>query len=303
MFLIDVIFVYVHLYVITYQLGFKPNDELNKVPYALSDYYLIRMEMIKPVYLRDNDIQSDKKNIVRDFEISISVSKCIDDLKCVQKDRDLWRLYVGSIDSRHKLLCEGFELRNLSVKAFDINPFSAGIHHQNERVLRVTVKGVPLSVDDGEITKMLEKFNVHFTRGIKYEKIRDPETKKMTRILNGNRFVYVIQLEEGAKRSLFLYCHACSLYRVELIVQFPRGVRLKCYYAIFLVCCGCDTSYKVSVHIQCQAYIYTLLLCRRDSWRMRLAKQETLAPPGTWSRFWFAGSVNVHRGALLLVPQ
>ena len=80
--------------------------------------------MIKPVYLQDNDIhESDKKNIVRDFEISIAVSKCIDDLKCVQKDRDLWRLYVGSIDSRHKLLSEGFELRNLSVKAFDINPF------------------------------------------------------------------------------------------------------------------------------------------------------------------------------------
>ena len=116
--LIGVLFVYVYLYVITCQLGFKPYDELTKVPYALSDYYFIRMEMIKPVYLRDSDIQSDKKNIVRDNEISIAVSKCIDDLKCVQKDRDLWRLYVGSIDSRHKLLSEGFELRNLSVKAF-----------------------------------------------------------------------------------------------------------------------------------------------------------------------------------------
>ena len=60
----------------------------------------------------------------------------------------------------------------------------------------------------------------------------------------------------------------------------PRGVRLKCYYAFFLVCCGCDTSYIVSVHIQCQASIYTLSLCRGHSWRMRLAKQETLTPPG-----------------------
>ena len=60
----------------------------------------------------------------------------------------------------------------------------------------------------------------------------------------------------------------------------PRGVRLKCYYAFFLVCCGCDTSYIVSVHIQCQASIYTLSLCRGHSWRVRLAKQETLTPPG-----------------------
>ena len=45
-------------------------------------------------------------------------------------------------------------------------------------------------------------------------------------------------------------------------------------------CCGCDTSYIVSVHIQCQASIYTLSLCRGHSWRVRLAKQETLTPPG-----------------------
>ena len=33
-------------------------------------------------------------------------------------------------------------------------------------------------------------------------------------------------------------------------------------YAFFLVCCDCDTSYIVSVHIQCQASIHTLSLCR-----------------------------------------
>ena len=43
---------------------------------------------------------------------------------------------------------------------------------------------------------------------------------------------------------------------------------------------GCDTSYIVSVHIQCQASIYTLSLCRGHSRRVRLAKQETLTPPG-----------------------
>ena len=59
-----------------------------------------------------------------------------------------------------------------------------------------------------------------------------------------------------------------------------RGIRLKCYHAFFLVCCGYDNSYIVSVHIQCQASIYTLSLCRGHSWRVRLAKQETLTPPG-----------------------
>ena len=44
--------------------------------------------------------------------------------------------------------------------------------------------------------------------------------------------------------------------------------------------CGCDTSYIVSVHIQCQPSIYTLPLCRGHSWRVWLAMQETLTPPG-----------------------
>ena len=53
----------------------------------------------------------------------------------------------------------------------------------------------------------------------------------------------------------------------------------KWYYAFFLVCCVCDTSYIVLVHIQCQASIYTLSLCRGHSWRVRLAKQVTLTLP------------------------
>ena len=47
-----------------------------------------------------------------------------------------------------------------------------------------------------------------------------------------------------------------------------------------LMYCGCDTTYIVLVHIQCQASIYTLSLCRGHSWWVRLAKQETLTPPG-----------------------
>ena len=48
----------------------------------------------------------------------------------------------------------------------------------------------------------------------------------------------------------------------------------------FLVCCGFDTFYIVSVHIQCQVPMYALSLCRGHSWRVRLAKQETLTPYG-----------------------
>ena len=69
-------------------------------------------------------------------------------------------------------------------------------------------------------------------------------------------------------------------FAVELVVQFPARGPTQVLLCLFLVCCGCDISYIVSVHIQCQASIYTLSLCRGYSWRVRLAKQETLNPPG-----------------------
>ena len=94
---------------------------------------------------------------------------------------------------------------------------------------------------------------------------------------------------------LYCWCHSDSasvlLYFTFLSHLFPlpcgagstvprEGFDSKCYYAFFLVCCGCDTSYIVSFHIQCKTSIYTLLLCRGHSWRVGLAKQETLTPPG-----------------------
>ena len=55
--------------------------------------------------------------------------------------------------------------------------FLSGLDSPNERVLKITVKGIPLSVDDGEIVKMLEQFDLNFTSELKYEHIRHPESK------------------------------------------------------------------------------------------------------------------------------
>ena len=83
------------------------------------------------------------------------------------------------------------------MRIHDTNPFSAGLSNPDEKVLKITVKGVSLSVDDGEVMKMLNKFNLSFTSDLKNEKIRHPETHKMTGIPNGNRFTYAKALPQG----------------------------------------------------------------------------------------------------------
>ena len=101
------------------------------------------------------------------------------------------------MDSRKKLLTEGFDLNNINIRTFEINPYSAGTTKPEESVLKITVQGIPLSVDDGEILKMIKAYGCEPTSDIKLEKIRHPVTRKMTSILNGNRFIYVKPLEEG----------------------------------------------------------------------------------------------------------
>ena len=75
-------------------------------------------------------------------------------------DRNLWRIYTKTTESRSKLIIEGFEIRDLSVSVYDTNPYSAGIHHPKEETLKIRVCGVPLSVDESAILEMLEKLEV-----------------------------------------------------------------------------------------------------------------------------------------------
>ena len=77
------------------------------------------------------------------------------------------------------------------------------------------------------------------------------------------------------------FCHTCSLCRVELVVQFPaRGLTqvLLCLFPGVLLLW--HVLYSVGPHPVSSLHIYTLSLCSRNSWQVRLAKQETLTPLG-----------------------
>ena len=63
---------------------------------------------------------------------------------------------------------------------------SADTSSPSEKVHKITTKGVPLSVDDAEILKMLGKFEVSLSSPIRNKNIRNPTTRKMTSILNEN---------------------------------------------------------------------------------------------------------------------
>ena len=102
----------------------------------------------------------------------------------------------------------------------------------------------------------------------------------------------------------YIFCHTCSLCRVELVVQFPaRGLTqvLLCFFPDVLWLW--HFLYSVGPHPVSSLHIYTFVVSR--AFMAGAASQagdaDSSRPPGLTSGL--QGSVNVHHGSLLLVSQ
>lgn len=164
-------------------------------------------QLIKPIYIKDSELYKEENERISNFDLLEAVSHCIsaDAIKCIQLDRNLWRIYFTDKQSRDSILCEGFDFKNHHISVYDSNPYSAGLEHPSDESLKVTICGVPLSVDDSAILEMLSKLGAHPKSELKYEKIRNPANNKMTSVLNGNRFIYIEPLT-SKPLPRFSYC-------------------------------------------------------------------------------------------------
>ena len=98
------------------------------------------------------------------------------------------------------------------------------------------------------------------------------------------------------------FCHTCSLCRVELVVQFPaRGSTqvLLCLFPGVLW----HFLYSVGPHPVSSLHIYTFVMTRAfiAGAASQAGDAESSRAPGLTSGF--QGSVDFHRGTLLLAPQ
>ena len=103
---------------------------------------------------------------------------------------------------------------------------------------------------------------------------------------------------------VFHFCHTCSLCRVELVVQFPARGSTQVLLCLFPgVLWLWHFLYSVGPHPVSSLHIYTFVVSR--AFMAGAASQagdaDSSRAPGLTSGL--QGSVNVHRGTLLLVPQ
>ena len=132
----------------------------------------------------------------------------------------------------------------LSRKGFDIRNRHISVMTQTHTLLKIMVKGIPLSVDDGEIVKMLEQFDLNFASELKYEHIRHQESKKMTT----NSFLFKIGKNDT---------NLCNLCKIEeetiyhLLWQCPIVQDLINSFFNF-----CNTRGIMEIHVGFKSYIY-----------------------------------------------
>lgn len=189
--------------------------------------------MLKPVYLKNSELPSENDERITNFELVQAVSLCVEDaVKCIQLDRDLWRIYLNNAPSRSKILLEGFDFKNQHITPYDSNPYSAGLESPKDQAIKVTICGVPLSVDDTAIYEMLSKLGVSQKSDLKYEKIRNPTNKKMTNVSNGNRFIYIDPPSRGPLPR-FSYCAGlkCKIFHRGQDFEKPTLTCTNCWEA------------------------------------------------------------------------
>lgn len=116
----------------------------------------VQNAMIKAVYIKNSEIQQDRPNRISDFEIYESLHLKVGcERNCIQLERDLWRVYLKTKEAGSLLISEGFELRNVSVQVYDSNPYSTGASGPDDKVIKVSICGLPLSADDRAVLEML----------------------------------------------------------------------------------------------------------------------------------------------------
>ncbi len=153
---------------------------------------------IEPIYIRQRDL---RMRDVSSYTICQAMSRVIGDkVVGAQFISGLWRLYVKDKASRIKLLAKReLFVENTCVEIYDKNPFEEDSKRKNE-MDKLTIKFVPLTVDNIDVKKMLHSNGVELLSDVKYVCEKDMYGK-LTNYKNGDRYVFVKAFDPPIKRS------------------------------------------------------------------------------------------------------
>jgi ribA/ribD-fused uncharacterized protein len=150
------------------------------------------LETVHPVFIRQRDISTES---IEAIELCNAITNVIHTSKLVgvQRINNLWRIYLKDKAARIELCVkESIVLGGTRVQLYDQNPMRVyeGGDVSKQQLDKLTIKNLPLSVSNTEITKLLEEKKVILKSAIQYGLVRD-KLGQLTSYMSGDRFMYV----------------------------------------------------------------------------------------------------------------
>ena len=157
----------------------------------------------------------------------------------VQETKTLWIIYIKSNEAKVKLTAQGISLDGMYVRVYGTNPFMlrtlseytsasnmTNTPEDNREWIRILIKDLRHSVSMEDVRHMLVNvYKIQVTTDIKYAHYRD-ENKKLTSLLNGDRFLWVHPEQLTHPLPRFAQCGIwkCRIFHKD---QFPT--QTECY--------------------------------------------------------------------------
>lgn len=142
------------------------------------------------VFIRENSFFGDRKpskpEWISHVELYNAISTRIDasHITGLQRVKGLWRIYLDNLNDKVKLMAEGVPLRGKTIPVLNTNPQRP----DGENTIRIRVKNIPLSADDGIISRTITLRGAEVI-SITREKLR--VDGRLTNCETGDRFVVV----------------------------------------------------------------------------------------------------------------
>lgn len=162
---------------------------------------------VEPLFFKQGDFlegapkpRNDAENpVITTFDVCEAVTRMIGPGKIdgaqapdPSAKNGVWRLYFTSKQARTDMLLR-LELRimDVPVHLYDTNPAATGQSSPDDTREKITVKYLPMSVNNDELTRFLEERDIKLTSEVKYARARD-KNGKLTSYKTGDRYCFAV---------------------------------------------------------------------------------------------------------------
>lgn len=161
-------------------------------------------DKVKPIFLKDDDVFGSVMKPARSMWLTnVEIYKAIGAkvppqcIKGIQRIREMWRIYMDNEEDRLSLLVQGLALRGKQIPLHSQNPYNPG--RTRPDTIKIKVKNVPLSADDGQIHRALTLEGCEI-QGLFHERLR--VDGKLTNCETGDRLIISKTLQNPIPRKL-----------------------------------------------------------------------------------------------------